>query len=167
MAGHVPDVPGLTPPTQPDPYNPPPQRMSQPVPPPPLTLQGLLPQHNSSVQGPGPDVNVGVDRNTSVRSVMTLPTYNQAPSHNEQVLGREGEGMDIVVESLETVNEKEHQHEAEMEALYQVRLARRREDEEREERRRLRREARERGDYVALREIQARGSVSSTAHHTL
>lgn len=50
-----------------------------------------------------------------------------------------------------------------MEALYQVRLARRRENEERDERRRLRREARERGDYVALREIQARARASSSA----
>lgn len=53
-----------------------------------------------------------------------------------------------------------------MEALYQVRLARRRENEEREERRRLKREARERGDFVALRELQSRSrapSASSTA----
>lgn len=96
---------------------------------------------------------------------MTLPAYNQAPSHNEQVLGREGErgGIDVVVEFPETVDEEEQHREAEMEALYQVRLARRRENEEREERRRLRREARERGDYVALREIQARARASSSA----
>ena len=42
----------------------------------------------------------GVDRNTSVRSVMTLPAYSQAPKETEQVIGREGEreGMDTVVE---------------------------------------------------------------------
>lgn len=96
---------------------------------------------------------------------MTLPAYNPAPQHNEQILGREGErgGIDVVIEFPETVDEEEAHREAEMEALYQVRLARRRENEEREERRRQRREARERGDYVALREIQARARASSNA----
>ncbi|PMD33818.1 hypothetical protein L207DRAFT_146639 [Hyaloscypha variabilis F] len=106
----------------------------------------------------------GVDRNTSVRSVMTLPAYNPSAGQNEQVLGREGErgGIDVVIEFPETVDEEEQQREAEMEALYQVRLARRRENEEREERRRLRREARERGDFVALREIAERQRATST-----
>jgi len=105
----------------------------------------------------------GVDRNTSVRSVMTLPAYNPSASQNEQVLAREGErgGIDVVIEFPETVDEEEQQREAEMEALYQVRLARRRENEEREERRRLRREARERGDIVALREITERQRTAS------
>jgi hypothetical protein len=112
----------------------------------------------------GSSGGVGVDRNTSVRSVMTLPAYNPSASQNEQVLGREGErgGIDVVIEFPETVDEEEAQREAEMEALYQVRLARRRENEEREERRRLRREARERGDFVALREITERQRASST-----
>jgi hypothetical protein len=94
---------------------------------------------------------------------MTLPAYNPAPSPNEQVLGREGErgGIDVVIEFPEGADEEEAQREAEMEALYQVRLARRRENEERDERRRLRREARERGDYVALRELQARARAAS------
>jgi len=107
----------------------------------------------------------GVDRNTSVRSVMTRPAYHQSDRQNEQVLGREGErgGIDVVIEFPETVDEEEQRREEEMEALYQVRLARRGENEEREERRRLRREARERGDYVALREIQARARASSSA----
>lgn len=96
---------------------------------------------------------------------MTLPAYNQAPNSNEQVLGREGErgGIDVVIEHPETIDEEEAHREAEMEALYQVRLARRRENEEREERRRERREARERGDTVALREIQARARAASAA----
>ncbi|KAA8570069.1 hypothetical protein EYC84_002403 [Monilinia fructicola] len=100
----------------------------------------------------------GVDRNASIRSVMTLPAYNMTPGQNEQVLGREGDrgGIDVVLEFPETIDEEESQRDAEMEALYQVRLARRRENEEREERRRLRREARERGDHVALRELQSR-----------
>src|SRR5437762_7384266 len=40
----------------------------------------------------------GVDRNTSVRRVMTLPVYSQSPKETEQVIGREGEraGMDTV-----------------------------------------------------------------------
>ncbi|ESZ91837.1 hypothetical protein SBOR_7789 [Sclerotinia borealis F-4128] len=106
----------------------------------------------------------GVDRNTSIRSVMTLPAYNMTPGQNEQVLGREGDrgGIDVVLEYPETINEEETQREAEMEALYQVRLARRRENEEREERRRLRREARERGDHVALRELQSRPANTTT-----
>ncbi|KAG4421048.1 hypothetical protein IFR04_005811 [Cadophora malorum] len=107
----------------------------------------------------------GVDRNTSVRSVMTLPAYRPNALGNEQVLGREGDrgGIDVVIEFPETQDDEEQRREEEMEALYQVRLARRRENEEREERRRLRREARERGDYVALREIAARARAASGA----
>ncbi|KAG9230747.1 hypothetical protein BJ875DRAFT_507115 [Amylocarpus encephaloides] len=110
----------------------------------------------------------GVDRNTSVRSVMTLPAYNPTAHQSEQVLGREGErgGIDVVIEFPETVDDEERLREQEMEALYQVRLARRRENEEREDRRRQRREARERGDYVALREIQARARASSSTSAT-
>ena len=108
----------------------------------------------------------GVDRNTSVRSVMTLPAYHPSARETEQVLGREGErgGIDVVIEFPEGADVEEQHREAEMEALYQVRLARRRENEEREERRRLRREARERGDYVALRELQASARAVDEAH---
>lgn len=96
---------------------------------------------------------------------MTLPAYRHDPHHNEQVLGREGErgGIDVVLEFPETVDEEEALREQEMEALYQVRVARRIENEERDERRRLRREARARGDTVALRQIQERARASSTA----
>lgn len=106
-----------------------------------------------------------VDRNTSVRSVMTLPAYNQNPLQHEQVLAREGErgGIDIVIEFPESGDQEEERRQNEMDALYQVRMARRRENEEREERRTLRREARDRGDYVALREIQERARASSAA----
>lgn len=98
------------------------------------------------------ETSAGVDRNTSVRSVMTLPAYSAVPSDNEGVLGREGEraGMDTVVEFPETNVEEEERREAEMESLYQIRLARRREAEEREQRRQRRREARARGDETAL-----------------
>ncbi|KAG9240024.1 hypothetical protein BJ878DRAFT_546688 [Calycina marina] len=110
----------------------------------------------------------GVDRNTSVRSVMTLPAYHPSARESEQVLGREGErgGIDVVIEYPEGQDEEEGRREAEMEALYQVRLARRRENEEREERRRLRREAQERRDYVALRELRARARAESAASGT-
>jgi hypothetical protein len=123
-----------------------------------------------SYQGAGTSI-IGVDRNTSVRSVMTLPVYSQTPKPTEQVIGREGEraGMDVVVEFPETNDDEEARREEEMESLYQIRLARRREQEEREERRRERREARTRGDTVRLqqlrheREERARAEAVQTA----
>lgn len=95
---------------------------------------------------------------------MTLPAYQPSAHHNKQVLGREGErgGIDVVVEFPEDVDEEERMREEEMEALYQVRRARIRENEERDERRRLRREIRNRGD-VALREIQAQARATNAA----
>ena len=98
----------------------------------------------------------GVDRHTSVRSVMTLPSYSQSAQENEQIIGREGEraGMDTVVEFPETNEEEETRRDDQMESLYQIRQARRRELEEREERRRERREARERGDFARLEELR-------------
>lgn len=124
------------------------------------TASGNATQHADEVAG------AGVDRNTSVRSVMTLPAYRPAPGESEQVLGREGErgGIDVVIEYPETVDEIEEQRrDEEMEALYQVRLARRTEAAEREELRRLRREARERNDWVAVEEIRARSRAASNA----
>ncbi|UPX13498.1 uncharacterized protein EKO05_0004004 [Ascochyta rabiei] len=100
----------------------------------------------------------GVDRNTSVRSVMTLPAYSPSVRENERVLGREGEraGMDNVLELPETADDEEVQRNEEMESLYQIRLARRAEATEREARRQARREARARGDHIALAEIRRR-----------
>ncbi|CAD6499709.1 BgTH12-03817 [Blumeria graminis f. sp. triticale] len=91
----------------------------------------------------------------SIRSVITLPAYIQTARQNECVLGREGEraGIDVVVE-FPDLAEEEQRREDEMEALYQVRLARRRENEAREERRRHRRDARERGECVEARDIE-------------
>lgn len=105
----------------------------------------------------------GVDRNTSVRSVMTLPPYAPAARENEQVLGREGErgGIDTVVEYPETHEEEEGRREDEMESLYQIRLARRAEAREREERRQARRDARSRGDHAALAEIRRRAEQAA------
>jgi hypothetical protein len=96
-----------------------------------------------------------VDRTTSVRSVMTLPAYRPKPTEEEQVLGREGErdGIDVVVETR-TAEEEEALRDEEMEAMYQIRAARRRQNAERDERRRRRQEARENRDVVALRELR-------------
>lgn len=108
----------------------------------------------------------GVNRNTSVRSVMTLPAYRPNPNETEQVLGREGEraGMDRVVE-LPTAEDEEALREEEMNALYQIRLARRRQIAEREERREERRLARERQDHRALAEIRERARIASEQAH--
>ncbi|KAF2271127.1 hypothetical protein CC78DRAFT_611153 [Lojkania enalia] len=105
----------------------------------------------------------GVDRNTSVRSVMTLPAYSPAARENERILGREGEraGIDTVVEYPEDANEEETRREEEMESLYQIRLARRQEAREREERRQQRREARARGDNAALTDIRRRAEAAA------
>ncbi|KAF5004555.1 hypothetical protein FDECE_8945 [Fusarium decemcellulare] len=97
-----------------------------------------------------------VDRNTSVRSVLTLPAYRQSANHNEQVLGREGErdGVDVIID-LPTAEEEEESRNDEMETLYQIRLARRQMLAEREERRERRREARSRNDYRTLEQLRA------------
>lgn len=108
----------------------------------------------------------GVDRHTSVRSVMTLPAYTTTPRATEQLLGREGEraGIDTVVEFPETADEEESRRDTEMEGLYQIRAAqreqnaaRRAEVEAREEARRLRRGARSRGDRAALEALRLQG----------
>lgn len=98
----------------------------------------------------------GVDRNTSVRSVMTLPAYTPAARPTEQTIAREGErgGIDTVIEYPEDQADEERRRDEEMESLYQIRRQRRQEQAEREERRRLRREARERGDFEAVRRLQ-------------
>ena len=98
----------------------------------------------------------GVDRNTSVRSVMTLPAYSPVVRDNERILGREGErgGIDTVVEFPETGDEEEDRREEEMESLYQIRLARRNEAHDREGRRQLRRDARARRDQTTLAELR-------------
>ena len=88
---------------------------------------------------------------------MTLPPYNPAPLPSEQLIAREGEraGVDMVVEYPESEMEVETRREEEMETLYTIREARRREQREREERRTARRQARERGDWVRLEQLEA------------
>ena len=103
-----------------------------------------------------------INRESSVRSILTLPAYRHNPDDNEQVLGREGErdGVDIVVD-YPTPEEQEAMREEEMAALYEVRLARQQQVAERAEQRRLREEARLRGDSVALRELRAQERSTS------
>ncbi|KAI0107746.1 hypothetical protein GGR51DRAFT_140460 [Nemania sp. FL0031] len=98
-----------------------------------------------------------IDRNTSIRSIMTLPKYTNTANPNETVLGRAGDrdGVDIILE-MPTDEQHEALRDEEMEAMYQIRLARRQQNAEREERRRLVQEARERGDTAALEDLRAR-----------
>ncbi|KAJ5610635.1 hypothetical protein N7510_007354 [Penicillium lagena] len=115
-------------------------------------------EHNTSYPGRGPEMTTtSVHRDTSIRSVITLPAYSPSPKPTEQVIGREGErsGMDTVVEYSETAEEQEARREEQMEALYQLRLQRRQELTDREARRRDRREARARGDTDRLEQLAA------------
>ncbi|KAI1743180.1 hypothetical protein F4680DRAFT_369521 [Xylaria scruposa] len=98
-----------------------------------------------------------IDRNTSIRSIMTLPKYTNIANEDEQVLGRGGErdGIDVILE-LPSDEQHEALRDEEMETMYQIRLTRRQQNAEREERRRLTQEARERGDLAALEELRAR-----------
>ncbi|KAJ5465007.1 uncharacterized protein N7458_000693 [Penicillium daleae] len=119
--------------------------------------------NDTSYQGASPEMavannrngNAGPHRETSVRSIMTLPPYSVSPKPTEQIIAREGEraGMDRVVEFPETVEEQETRREDQMEALYQLRVQRRQELDDREARRRERREARERGDSIRLEQL--------------
>lgn len=106
-----------------------------------------------------------VDRNTSVRSVMTLPPYRPKPLENESVLGREGErdGIDVVIELPSAENEEELREE-EMDSLFQIRVARRRQIDEREARREARRVARARNDQAALQAIREQARIASESN---
>lgn len=110
----------------------------------------------------------GIHRDTSIRSVITLPAYSANPKPTEQIIAREGEreGMDVVVEFPETAEEEEARREESMESLYQIRLRRRQEIAEREARRAARREARAAGNTAQLETLrmqsQARRNRSST-----
>lgn len=122
-------------------------------------------QQEAVARGGGATTNAqddGVNRNTSVRSVMTLPAYRPQATDMEQVLGREGErdGIDTVLE-MPTAEEDETMREEEMDALYQIRVARRRQIAEREQRRQERREARERRDFLSLHDVRERARISA------
>ena len=107
----------------------------------------------------------GIDRNTSVRSIMTLPAYRPSPLPSERLIAREGEraGVDTVVEFPETVDEEEARREEDMESLYRIRQARRREINEREERRRERAAAREAGDWARLEQLRLQSQARARA----
>ncbi|CAK7563266.1 MAG: hypothetical protein SEPTF4163_001130 [Sporothrix epigloea] len=106
-----------------------------------------------------------VDRNTSVRSVMTLPPYRHKPLENESVLGREGErdGIDVVIE-MPTIEDEEALREGEMNALYQIRVARRRQIEEQEALRIARLQAQARNDQAALSLIREQLRAAATSN---
>ncbi|TKA69567.1 hypothetical protein B0A55_08015 [Friedmanniomyces simplex] len=120
-------------------------------------------QAERAATGESTTAGATVDRNTSVRSVMTLPAYSRSVRENERVLGREGErdGVDVVLEAPETAEEEEDRRDDEMESLYQIRLQRRQEIAEREERRRRRRDARNRGDYTELQRIRQESLIAT------
>ncbi|KAJ6788854.1 hypothetical protein PWT90_09287 [Aphanocladium album] len=110
---------------------------------------------------PAQTAGSGVDRHTSVRSVITLPAYRIEASNNEQVLGRAGDrdGVDVIVD-LPTEEHEEALRDEEMEALYQIRNLRRQQIVEREQRRVEREEARARNDTTALAEIRQRSRAA-------
>ena len=109
--------------------------------------------------------NDGVNRNTSIRSIMTLPPYHPTPHPHERLIAREGEraGVDTVIEFPETAEEEEDRREQDMESLYQIRQTRRREINERNERRRERQEAREAGDWARLEQLRLQSEARARA----
>ena len=107
----------------------------------------------------------GPNRNTSVRSIMTLPPYNATPHPHERLIAREGEraGVDTVIEFPETAEEEEERREQEMDSLFQIRQARRQQVAERNERRQARAEARAAGDWARLEQLRIQSQIASRA----
>ena len=101
----------------------------------------------------------------SVRSIMTLPPYRPSPHPSEHIIAREGEraGVDTVIEFPETVDEEEARREEDMEALYQIRQARRAENAARQDRRRQRQEARDQGDWARLEQLRLDSQMRARA----
>lgn len=74
------------------------------------------------------EANRALDRQNSVRSVITLPPYREmAEMDLERTIGREGEreGLDTIVQFPETAEEEEDRREERMQAMYELRLQRR------------------------------------------
>lgn len=130
-----------------------------------LSSSGAGATNNGNATSTPANSAAGIDRNTSIRSIMTLPVYRQTPGDSEQVLGREGDrdGVDVIVD-MPTAEDEEQMREEEMRALYELRLARRQQIAEREERRAQRNAARQRNDTAALREIQERTRAASSSN---
>ena len=96
---------------------------------------------------------------------MTLPAYRAFAAHNERVIGRAGErgGVDVVVD-LPTPEEQESLRDEEMEAIYQIRRARRQRAVEREEFGRQRQNAQQRGVSNGLSEARSQSRAASYNH---
>ncbi|KAI4249033.1 MAG: hypothetical protein LQ352_005754 [Teloschistes flavicans] len=123
------------------------------------------PAHNDDPQTEMTSNSDTVNRNTSVRSVMTLPPYRPTPLPSERLIAREGEraGVDTVVEYPETAEEEEARREFDMEEIYQIRLQRRRENEERNNRRQERRVARAAGDWARVEQLRIQAQIAASA----
>lgn len=103
-----------------------------------------------------------VNRNTSVRSIMTLPAYRPKADNNEEVLGREGErgGIDVIVD-MPSDEHHEAMRDEEMAAMYQVRELRRQFYAEEQQLTAQRTEASRLNDTVALRQSRARSRANA------
>lgn len=112
-----------------------------------------------------PQATAAVDRHASVRSVMTLPAYRPKANDGEEVLGVEGErdGIDVVVE-MPTAEQDEVMRDQEMDALFQIRQARRRQLEERDAMQARREEARAANDAVAMRALRNQAREARVQH---
>ncbi|KAG5929219.1 hypothetical protein E4U42_006769 [Claviceps africana] len=108
-----------------------------------------------------PQEDFGVERNLSVRSVITLPPYRALAAHDERLVAREGErgGMDTIVD-LPAAEDHESLRNEEMEAIYQIRLARRQRAVEREGLGRQRQHAHQRGGCNALSEAPSQSRAA-------
>ncbi|KAJ6256748.1 hypothetical protein Dda_8615 [Drechslerella dactyloides] len=102
------------------------------------------------------EANRALDRQNSVRSVITLPPYREmAEMDLERTIGREGEraGLDTIVVFPETADEEETRREERMQAMYELRLQRRAQ--------RAAREARNNGSAASLGNNSANNSSTN------
>ncbi|KAK6538700.1 hypothetical protein TWF694_010274 [Orbilia ellipsospora] len=102
------------------------------------------------------EINRALDRQNSVRSVITLPPYREmAEMDLERTIGREGErdGLDTITQFPETADEEEARREERMQAMYELRLQRRAQ--------RAAREARERGRDGSVTSLTSTTNASS------
>ncbi|EPS42144.1 hypothetical protein H072_3821 [Dactylellina haptotyla CBS 200.50] len=102
------------------------------------------------------EINRALDRQNSVRSVITLPPYREmAEMDLERTIGREGErdGLDTITQFPETADEEESRREERMQAMYELRLQRRAQ--------RAAREARERGRGGSVASVDTTSATST------
>lgn len=100
---------------------------------------------------------VGIDRNTSIRSIVTLPPYRPTAPQSERVLGREGErdGIDTIID-YPTEEHEEALREEEMNAMYRLRQARREHNADSADIRRQRQDAQARRDAHTINHLRQR-----------